>query len=485
MRNYIRNLSKHSAIYSISTVIQRAQGLILLPILTDTTYIATRGEFGDYTLIYAFIAFMNVFYLYGIDAAFLRYYFLGKHSRQDIYRSAIQILTLTAIFSSIIIFILSKPISVLLFKDPAYEFFVKISAGILLVDTLCNLPYMILRAEERSGTYTILRIGRFTLELGLNIVFIVFMKLGVKGILYANLVAALINLIVLLPFQASYLKGNFRRDAVRDLLLFGIPMIPNGIAYLAVEMSDRYLMLYLLNKDTLGQYSANYKFGTLLLLIVTAFRTAWQPFFLKVATNPDAKKIYAKVMDIFVYMAGFAVVAGSLLLEYILTTPLIGGKSLLGSAYWGGIQIIPIILLSYMFYGIYVNLTVGIYIEKKSGLMWIFTGSAAITNIISNFYFMPAFGMMGAAFATLLAYLVMSGTIFIANQNIYPIRYHYMRLGILLIYICSVVTGFYLFHPSFLIRVLLLAGFIPLFFVTRVSKEDSSILKDAALGEKK
>ena len=481
MRDYLKNLSKHSAIYSISTVIQRAQGLILLPILTDTTYLATRGEYGDYSLIYAFIAFMNVFYLYGIDAAFLRYYFLGKHNRQDVYRSAIQILAITAIISSIIIFLFSKPISVLLFTDSSYEFFVKISSGILLVDTLCNLPYLILRAEERSGTYTLLRIGRFTLELVLNIVFIVFMKLGVRGILYANLLAAIINLLVLVPFQLSHLKGKYKKDAVRDLISFGIPMIPNGIAYLAVEMSDRYLMLHLLDKDTLGKYSANYKFGTLLLLVVTAFRTAWQPFFLKVAASPEAKKIYAKVMDIFIYITGFLVLIGSLLLEYIITTPLISGKSILGSAYWGGVQIIPVILLSYMFYGIYVNLTVGIYIEKKSGLMWIFTGSAAVAKILSNLFLMPAFGIMGAAYATLLAYLIMSVTIFTANQKIYHIDYHYAQIAALLLYILAVITIYYLIDPSLSLRILLLVGYVPLVFLIKISNKNSIALKDTAL----
>ena len=80
--NQVKNLTKHSAVYTVATFIQRLQGLILLPILTDPSYLATKSEFGDYALIYTFIAFMNVFYLYGMDAAFLRYYFLGEHSRQ-------------------------------------------------------------------------------------------------------------------------------------------------------------------------------------------------------------------------------------------------------------------------------------------------------------------------------------------------------------------------------------------------------------------
>jgi O-antigen/teichoic acid export membrane protein len=450
----IKSLTKHSAIYTISTVIQRAEGFILLPILTDTSYLATKSEYGDYTLIYTFIAFMNVFYLYGIDAAFLRYYFLGRQKKEDIYRSAIQILFITSLASSILIFLLAGPLSLFVFNESHYTFFIKMAAAILFVDTLCSLPYLILRAEERSVMFTVIRLGRFFLELILDIFFVVFLKTGVKGILYANLVAAIINLIVLIPSQAHYLHGNFSFPAVRELIRFGLPMIPNGIAYLVVEISDRYLMLHLLDKDKVGEYSANYKFGTLMLLLVTAFRTAWQPFFLKVAKQPDAKKIYSRVMTYYILGASVIVLAGSLFIEYLVKIPITARVTVLGQAYWGGVRIIPIILLSYLLYGIYVNLMVGIYIKKKSEWMALFTGLAAVVNIGANFYLMPHYGLMGAAWATLLAYVVMVLSIYIANQKIYTVAYEYKRLLLIGAYMSGGLILYYLIPMNFFIRLL-------------------------------
>jgi O-antigen/teichoic acid export membrane protein len=460
----IKNLTKHSAIYTISTVVQRAEGLILLPILTDTSYLATKSEYGDYTLIYTFIAFMNVFYLYGIDASFLRYYFLGRQKKEDIYRSAIQILSITSLLSSALIFILAEPLSLWIFNESNYVFFVKIAAAILLVDTLCSLPYLILRAEERSLLFTAIRLGRFLLELALDIIFVVFLKTGVKGILYANLLAALVNLMVLIPSQLHYLRGNFSFPAIRDLLRFGLPMIPNGIAYLVVEISDRYLMLHLLDKERVGEYSANHKFGTLMLLLVTAFRTAWQPFFLKVAGQADAKKIYGRVMTYYVLGAATVVLAGGLFIEYLVKIPIFGQSTILGKAYWGGVRIIPLILLSYMFYGIYINLMVGIYIMKKSEWMVLFTGLAAVVNIGSNFYLMPHYGLMGAALAAVLAYLVMTISIYIANQKIYPIAYEYKRLSIILGYLLAGLILYYFFPVNIYLRILIIAA-IPLVLV--------------------
>lgn len=461
----IKSLTKHSAIYTISTVIQRAEGFILLPILTDTSYLATKSEYGDYTLIYTFIAFMNVFYLYGIDAAFLRYYFLSKQKKEDIYRSAIQILSITSLISSLVIFLLADSLAVLIFNQGGYAFFVKIAAAILLVDSLCSLPYLILRAEERSVMFTVIRLGRFLLELLLDIVFVVFLKTGVKGILYANLLAALVNLIVLLPSQSRYLRGAFSLSAVKELLRFGLPMIPNGIAYLVVEISDRYLMLHLLDKEKVGEYSANYKFGTLMLLLVMAFRTAWQPFFLKVADQSDAKKIYSRVMTYYILGASFIVLLGSLLIEYVVRIPITRETTILGRSYWGGLQIIPVILFSYMLYGIYINLMVGIYINRKSEWMALFTGLAAVVNIGSNFYLMPHYGLMGAAFATFLAYLVMMISIYIANQKIYPVAYEYRRIGIILLYLIGGMGLYYFVSPGFYVRLLIIAAMPVVLFV--------------------
>jgi len=472
MLNHVKSLTKHSAIYTIATFIQRLQGLILLPILTDPSYLATKSEFGDYALIYTLIAFMNVLFLYGMDAAFLRYYFLGKHSKESIYRSAVQVLIITGLVLSALIFILAKPIGYLLFTESGYEFFVRIAAGILFLDTLCNMPYLVLRAEERSTAYTVIRIGRFVLELILNLIFIIYLNLGVKGILYANLVAAFLNLIVLFPFQVKYLKGRFSRDVVRELLRFGLPMVPNGLAFLIVEISDRYLMPRLINKDVLGEYAANHKLGTILLLLVIAFRTAWQPFFLKIAKQAEARKIYSRVMTYYVFVAALVVIAVTMTIEYIVKIPLAPGITLLGESYWGGIQIIPVILCAYMMFGIYVNLTVGIYIEKKSEWMVIFTGLAAIVNVASNLYLMPLLGMMGAAYAAFLAYFVMMVAIFIANHKLYPVSYEYGRIFWIIVYLALALMLYYTIELDILMRLLLIAGLPVLLALLGFFKED-------------
>lgn len=451
----LKNLSRHSFIYTFSTFIQRALGLIMLPVYTDTAYLASKSSYGDYSLVYVFIAFMNIIYLYGVDAAFLRYFFLGRFRREDVFKTAFTAVMSTAFLFSVVLLLFAEGIASVVFAEEGYAIFIRITAGILFFDTLSNLPYLVLRAEEKSIRYTAIRIGRFITELILNIVFVVVLKKGVIGILYANIVAAALNYIVLIPFQWKYLKGVFQKDVLKEILSFGLPMIPNGLAYLVVEVSDKFLMSRLLNKEILGIYSANYRFGSALLLIVMAFRTAWQPFFLKMATLPEAKEIYSRVLTYFSMLGVAIVILVSYFFTYIARIPVAPGKTLLGEAYWDGITIIPVILTSYLIYGIYVNLTVGIYIEKKSRLMFIFTGLAALVNVGSNLYLMPRFGMMGAAFATFFSYMTMAVSIFIANQRIYPIHYEWGRLALLFAYLGILLACLYAFDLSLLYRIVL------------------------------
>lgn len=460
----IKNLAKHSSVYTLSTFVQRALGFVLLPVYTDIAYIP-KTEYGDLALVYTLIAFMTIFYLYGIDLAFMRYFFLGNFRREDVYRTAFSSVLVSSIILSAALILLAPQAAYLLLGPGDYSLFIKLAAGVLFLDSLANLPYLLLRAEEKSATYSLIRIGRFIVELSLNILFVIILRQGIIGILYANLISSAVNILVLLPFQLKYLKGSFSLSVLKPLLRFGLPMLPNGLAYLTVELSDKYLMRLLLDKETLAVYAANYKFGSMFLLVVIAFRTAWQPFFLKVAKEEENPKlIYIKVMTYFTLIGAFLVTAGSYFVGDIVRLPLSATKTIMGGAYWGGIKIIPIILSAYLFYGIYVNLTVGVYIKKKAELMVIFTGLAALVNVGSNFYLMPKYGIMGAAVATLLSYFIMAGSIWIANRRIYPVQYEYGRIGASLIYVIVMLFILYFFEPAFLWRVVLIV-LSPLVFI--------------------
>jgi len=450
----ISRLAQHSAIYAISTAIQKLAGFILLPVYTNTAYIASRSEFSDYATIFAFTAFMHYFYAYGMDSALLRYFFIGERDRKTVFSTTFFVLIVSSLATTGVLLFFSESVANMLFGSGSYILFVQLAAATLFFDVLGNMPYLVLRAEEKPLQYTAFRVLRFALELGLNIYFVVFLRTGVIGIMYTILIASIVNFLVTLPVTLRYLRAVFDTELCKEMLAFALPFLPNGIAFTMIELIDRFIIPAVLDKDALGLYSANYKFGTILLLLVIAFRNAWQPFFLKVAKQENARSIYSRVLTYFCLGAGIIVIGGTFFINDLLTTEF-AGRSFLGKAYWDATGLIPIILLSYLFFGMYVIFTPGFYIEKKSRYMVIFTGSGAAVNIIANLILLPKIGVFGAAWATVFSYATMALTIYIATQRIYPIPIEWGRVLKCFLLIAAAMMAHYLFPMALLWRIVL------------------------------
>lgn len=443
----IRRLFQHSAIYSVSTSVQRLQGLIMIPIYTSTLYIPHPSEFSNYGLIYTFIAFMNFVYLYGMDSAFLRYFFLGSSDRKTVFSSTFLVLTGSGLFTSVLLLIFAQPLSQLILFSSQLTAYVRLAALILLFDSLGNLPFLILRAEERPVSFTLFRMLRFSTELLLNIVFVVVLKIGVIGILYANVIASLINFLVMSPYALKYLRLHIKFSLLKEMLRFGLPFLPNGIAYMLIEMADRFLVTKYLGKDLMAFYHANYKFASVLLLLIVGFRNAWQPFFLKIARQAGARDTYSRILNYYLLGAGVVVVFMTFFVRDILTLHFFEAFYLLGKEYWPGIPVIPWIILSYFFFGIYVIFTPAFYITKKSKYMILFTGTGAVLNIVINILLLSRIGLWGAVVATVAAYLFMALSISLVAQRIYPIPLKHLKLFEALLTVGLAYLFYYIISP--------------------------------------
>lgn len=451
----IRRLFRHSAIYSISTSVQRLQGLILTPVYTSTKFIPQVAQYGNYGLIYTFIAFMNFVYLYGMDSAFLRYFFLGKSNRKTVFSTTFLVLLSTALATSALIFLLARHIAEIILFNENLTLLVRLAAGILFFDTIGNLPFLILRAEEKAGTYTAFRLLRFSLELALNILFVVILRKGVPGIMMANLTASVLNLIIMFPFTWRYLRLHIEWPLLKEMVAFGLPFLPNGIAFMMIEMQDRFLVTRFLGKEVMAFYHANYKFASVLLLLIIGFRNAWQPFFLKIAREREAPRTYSRILNY--YLLGAASLALFILffVRDLLTLHWFGAFYVLGPRYWSGIPVIPWIVFSYLFFGIYVIFTPAFYITKKSRYMVVFTGLGALVNLLTNLWLLPRMGMWGAVTATVLAYFTMAISIIPVAQRLFPIPVQWGKLLGTLLIIGAAFGIYYIMQPALQLRLLL------------------------------
>jgi O-antigen/teichoic acid export membrane protein len=261
--------------------------------------------------------------------------------------------------------------------------------------------------------------------------------MDIEGIFLANLIASAFTVTTCLPVFKRWLRLSFSRPVLSELMGFGLPYGPSGLAYIVMDQISRFFIARMINDAAAGVFSACYKLGMFMALIVAAFRFAWHPFFLSTLKQKDAPQVFGRVLTYFLAVTGFFFLIVSVFLREIVHFR-IGSFQLLDPAYEGGIGIVPIVLLCYVLYGVYANFVVGIYLKKRTALLSIFTGSGMLVTLAANWLFIPRFGITGSAWATFLGYVTMAAGLYIANQRLYPIPYEFKRILKLILVIGAV-----------------------------------------------
>ena len=470
---------RHSAVYGIGHMASRGLGFLLLPLHTNV--IAT-GEYGKAALIFSFLALMNVIYGYGMDVAYLRFVAPENDLKKQkvLFSTGLISLLITSVLFTGLLVVFDQTFSIIIFRSETEALLILLSAGILLFDSLTLMPFMALRAKEKSIPFAVLKVINVVLNIAANILFIVVLKKGVAGIFWANLVSSGLTFLFLLPIIFRYFILKFDTAIFSKLIRFGLPYISSGLAVVAMNIIDRPIIERLTDLETTGIYSAGYKLGSFMALFIAAFRFAWHPFFLSTSKQANAKAVFARVLTYFMLSCSIVFLGVSLFVDEIVRFNLFG-YSLFGEKYWASTSIIPLILISNIFFGMYVNFYVGVFLEKKTLIIAWVTGISAGVNILLNFLLIPFFGMLGAAWAKVIAYIVLAYLLYIKSNPLYPIPYEWGRvtkisalaLGIFLVQIyflqweniflkIGLILGFFLF--------LLASGFLDRTEKTRIRK---------------
>lgn len=462
MKEKLKELTKDTAVYGISTIIGRLFGFILIPVLT---HFFSTFQMGVYSNIYSYIAFLNIAYIYGMDAAFLKYTSVAEEKeKKDVFSTPFLIVTFTSTVYSILIFVFYAQIAELIKVPSDYIYLIKYVAVIIFFDTLAIIPFAHLRLQRKAMKFAIIKTINISIFLILSIVLIVIGDLDIDAIFISNTVASILTFLLLIPDILRFFKLRMRFEFAKKMLKFGVPYLPAALASTFVMMIDRPILTYLTDYETVGIYSANYKLGVAMMLFVGMFQYAWQPFFLNNAKEPNAKEIFAKVLTLVMIIGSVMVLSISLFVDDLVAIPLWKGKTLIDIKYWSGLKIVPIILASYLFTGVYFVLQAGLYIKEKTKYFPVITITAAVANIAVNFWLIPIYGIMGAAIATIVAYIIMAVMLYIIVQRFYYIKYENYKVLVILLMLFGSLGLFYILNwndqINFLYKCMILIGYL-------------------------
>jgi len=464
MIDKLKQLTKDTAVYGISTILGRFLNFVLTPFYTQ---VFPPSEFGIFSNVYAYIALLNIFFIYGMDSAYLKYAATGdEEKKKDVFSTPFLTVVISSVVLSGIMLLFKGPVSVLFRLPEHYSYFLYYVAAILSVDAICSLPFISLRLERKSKQFALFKITNIVINVICNFVLIYKYRMGIEAIFISNLIASVAALLLLLPSISKQFVCRIDYLLLKKFFVFGIPYLPAGIASQIVQVIDRPIMELLTNMKMVGIYQANYKLGIFMMLFVSMFQYAWQPFFLTNSKEANAKELFAKVLTYFTIAGSIILVVLSLYIGDLVRIQIpFFHRPLIHPSYWSGLVIVPVVLFGYLFNGIYVNLSAGLYIEEKSIYAPITVGIGAAVNVIVNFALIPVMGMMGAAIATFASYFIMAISIYVITQRFYKINYELKKIASIMVSIFITGGIFYYMDSINKLNQPVKAGLLLLFFV--------------------
>jgi len=416
----VRQLFSSLLIYGMGDVATSLISLLLLPIFVR--YLSVE-DYGIIAMLLAVEAATKVVFRWGVDTAFMRLYYdcTDQAARQRL-ASTIFLFLLVVNGALLLGAVLASGwLSTHLVDSPKYAGLITLTLVNIFFANFFFIPYHVIRIQQKPRLFIALTFTRSIGTVVARVVLVMWAGMGVTGIVVADVIVTVLMTLVLGRWFAGLLRPVFSRDVLREALGFGLPRVPHSVAQQVISVSDRYFLKRVGDLADVGLYSIGASFGMALKLFLSAFEFAWTPFFLSAMREPDSEKIYRTVSTyiaavLILLTAGACVVAPPLVRWF--TTP----------EFYGAATIAPWISLGVMFQGLYLIGSIGLVITKRTKSYPVATGIAAVVSVGMNLLLIPRFGMLGAAWANVLAYATLTIVTGVLSWRVYPIAYEWGRL---------------------------------------------------------
>ena len=420
----IKSLAKHSSIYGISNLLQKGIGFIMIPVYT---HYLTVSDYGILELMDLTVNVISMLMGVRMGTAIIRYYhhYENPEDKLEVFSTALIFVTLMTIAVVVALEFFTKPIAGVVLGNPKYFRYFQIIFISMGIQTIAAVPESYLLARKESLVYSMVSIGTLISYLTFNILFIVVYRMGVMGMLLSMIITKVFNTSSLLIIVSRQLKLSFSWEKLKKMLIFGLPLVPESFCLFIMHYSDRFFVQKLCALDQLGQYSLGYKFGMILSFIISEpFFSTWNTQRFGIAKREDAKPTFGRF---FTYYSAVALCAGlgiSVFIDEVI-------RIMAPKEYQGATAVVALVVLSYIFYGMANFFNLGIMLKYKTKYAAYIQMVVAGLNLLFNWFFISRYGVIGAAFATMLSFLCLATLTMTVSQNLYPVPFEWRRVFIL------------------------------------------------------
>ncbi len=384
-----KELLKNTAIIGIGNFGTKLISFFLLPIYT--TLLSTK-DYGIYDFLLTISTFLVPIITLLMEESMFRFLIdcNKNEEKENVITNTILFILGSAFIFSIIYFILTL--------------FIKIPYKIIFYFYIISSIFSAVRNALTRGLgkiklFTITNFITNTIIIILNLLFIIKFNMGISSLLISSIVTNILSSIIIftqlqLLNYISFKKCN--KTKLKEMIKYSVPLVPNSLSWTIVNLSDRFVIFYVLGSNANGIYSISNKFPSMIDAIYGFFYSAWKESAAKTLKDNDSEKFYN---DIYVILKNFL---WSIVIIVIAVLPLVF-DFIIKKDFKAAYLYIPILIVAMYFSNIsgYYGGIFSAYKDTK--IMGITTVIGAIINLVTDILLIKIIGIWAAAVSTLLS----------------------------------------------------------------------------------
>ena len=481
MAQQMRKLAKETAMYGVSSILGKFLNWMMVPLYTYV--LASPADYGIVTNLYAWTALLLVMLTYGMETGFLRFANKNKEEAGKVYSTTLIAVGVTSTIFALMCIIFSHPIAVALGYPDHSEFIAMLGTTVAL-DAFGCIPYVYLRFKNRPVKFVALNLFAIFVNIFFNIFFLVICpwlmtkapnliswfynpNYGVGYVFIANIFSTASVTIALL-FDVFVVKFEFDKELLKKMLKYSLPLVVLGIAGTMNQTLDKILFKILMQgvkgAAELGIYGATSKIALVMLMFTQAFRYSYEPFIFAQKKDKNSLEAYADAMKFYILFALFIFLGMVLYMDIF--------KYVIQHNYWVGLKVVPIVLFSFIFQGIFFNLSLWYKLTDKTMYGAWFSILGTFIIVVLNILLVPRYSYMGCAWAAFSCYFVIMVVSYYFGQKNMPIKYDLKTIGLytavtLLFYVISL----FIKTPYTVVNVMLKSVLMVAFLILLVKRD--------------
>ncbi len=424
----LKRLLVQTSHYSLGSLLTMLAGLVTFPIMTRIFSVA---EYGAMNLISATLTIGVALGKVGVQHSIIRYQSeirsgKGTYTLPQFYATTLLGMATTGLIATAVLVVGTQLVPAGWIGQGAIRIPFAVASLVVIVQVVESTFINFIRADQLTALLMKYQVVKKYVGLALILSALFYLAKTLTAFYSATLLTEALSLVALIVFllrRQSWprlSRREFSRPLYRELLSFGIPMmIGYEMAGVILAVGDRYVIHGVIGDEPLGLYAAAYNLCQYVQSVVI------------VSVGQAVMPLYMQMWDRSGVEATSAFIARSLRTYVLAGAPIIAGlasvgpellPSLASSKFASGAVILPWVIAGMVLDGGNSMLGAGLFIHRKTKRIMAIVLSCAILNILLNIVLVPRIGILGAAIATLISYMVNALSLAFAGRRLLPVK---------------------------------------------------------------